>query len=354
MAGFRDGMTYGYSNARVKAMESRLIGGEMFERMLAAKEKESIVGMLLQTSYKDYIEEFGGVAAMDTLIDFALSKSLGDETNKLVLVAPKHQKNLILPLVGIWDVHNIKLILGAVETKKGFDQISRYLISSRYIDSEEAKEIVTSEDVEGAINRLMGSTPYSDVLAVALETYKKSKSMVEVNSQIERAYYAKLSSTITKLTEIDRNAATLVRKNIDMRNIITLLKGKKYGLSFAALSGLLIQNGSVGISRLERIYESSKSLEALIDNTDVFDLRKALEQYNASKNKALVIFEIAMRSNIFIDALRTVRHSVLSFGSIIGFFYLKEIEVFTIRILVKGKAYMLSDDEIRSMITWLK
>src|SRR5271157_5954962 len=121
MPGFRDAIRYGYSNTRVKAMESKLVARDAIERMLAAKEVESLGAMLLQTSYKGYVEEFGGTKAMDKLIDFALSKSLGKETNKLVDVAPNAKREIVRDIVGVWDMSNIKFMLGAMSTGRGFD-----------------------------------------------------------------------------------------------------------------------------------------------------------------------------------------------------------------------------------------
>ncbi len=354
MPGVRSAIKYGYSNARVKAMGSKLVGRGTLERMLAAKEPGSIAAMLLQTDYKQDVEKFGGVKAMGTLVDFVLSKNLGSESSKLISIAPKDQRHIVTAIVGVWDIDNIKLIVEALASNKSFDEVSRYITDSKYVGSGVAKEAMGTKSVDAALQKLMLQTPYSRMIKPALETYKKTGSVIEANSILERNYYLQLGSTISELMRIDTDAAVLIKKRIDMRNMLTLLRGKKLGADFQKISGSILPNGGMGAKKLEKMFREAKDIDSLVESTKAFDLKQALASYKASKSKPLLLFEIAMMNEIFATALRTVRHSVLSFGAIIGFFYMKEIEVFTLRVLIKGKDYGLSDDEIKDMISWLK
>ena len=333
MPGFRDAIRYGYSNTRVKAMESKLVARDAIERMLAAKETESMGAMLLQTSYKGYVEEFGGTKSMDKLIDFALSKSLGKETNKLVAVAPPAHREIVRDIVGVWDMSNAKFMIGAMGR---------------------VKEAMATNSIESAIGKLAAATPYKQEMRSALNAYRKSKDLMEVDSAIDVAYYAKLGSTIEKLRKINRESAQLIARRIDLKNALMLLNAKRHGREFSEIRGYLVRNGSVGIAALGKAFESSKSVDALAVSIGAFDLKQAAAEYAAGKGRSLMIFEIAMMNELFRDALKAVRHSVLSFGTIIAFLYLKEIEVSTLRIIIKGKSYGLGDDEIRRMITWFK
>jgi V/A-type H+-transporting ATPase subunit C len=354
MPGIGAAMKYGYSNTRVKAMGSKLIKKETFERMLAAKEPESMAAMLLQTDYKSDVEKLGGVKAMGTLIDFVLSKNLGRETSKLISIAPKDQRDIITAIAGVWDVSNIKLVIEAASSGKSFDDFSRYIIDSKYVGPETVREALGAKSVEGAIEKLMLKTPYSGILRQALDAYKKGHSSLDASGALENAYYLQLGSTISSLMKIDNEAAALIRKRIDMRNILMLMEAKRQNSDPVGVLARILPNGSISAQRLEKLYRDSKNVESLAEGVKRFNLKGAIAEYSASKSKPLLLFEIAMLNEIFSDALRGVRHSNLSFGVIIAFLYLKEIEVFTLRILIKGKSYGLSDQEIRGMISWLK
>jgi Archaeal/vacuolar-type H+-ATPase subunit C len=75
-SGFSAARKYAYSNARVKAMESKLVGKELMSQIAAAKEQGAALSILMQTDYRDDLEEFGGVNIKGEMIDFALSRNL--------------------------------------------------------------------------------------------------------------------------------------------------------------------------------------------------------------------------------------------------------------------------------------
>ncbi|MCL5239103.1 MAG: V-type ATPase subunit [Candidatus Marsarchaeota archaeon] len=354
MPGLKDAMKYAYSNTRVKAMESKLVSRETLERMLAAKDPGSIAAMLLQTEYKSDVERFGGVKAMGTLVDFALSKNLGKEISKLISIAPKDQRAIMIAIVGEWDIGNIKVMLEAVASKKRYEDVSEYIIDTKYAGLSIAKEATAAKSVDEAIAWLTLHTPYAEMLDSALDAYKRSHSVVEANAALEQSYYLKLGGTIQRLSTIDREAAGLIRSRIDMRNVLLLLEAKKHRLDFSVVSGRILPNGTMQTGALEKLFKDAKDAGELAASAKAFGLKQAAAEYAASGTKPLMIFEIAMLNEIFRKALRSVRHSVLSFGALVAFLYLKEVEVFTLRILIKGRSYGLSDTEIKGMISWLK
>ena len=81
-----------------------------------------------------------------------------------------------------------------------------------------------------------------------------------------------------------------------------------------------------------------------------FDLRNALEVYR--RNGQLLSFEIGMRNGILDSSIRLLRHAVLSFGTIIAYMYMKEIEVYTLRISINSAHYGLSKEDLSRLMIW--
>lgn len=350
--GYEAAAMYGYSTARVKAMESKLLSNETFDHMLAAKDTASIIGMLLQTNYKQYIEQFGGVPAMDKLIDSALSRSLGDDTSKLITIAPLTQKKIARAIFGRWDVFNIKLTIEAKASKKKYEDIERYVIDSNYVGKRLIRDAMQEQSVDGAIGKLMQGSHYDDILREALNIYKKTNSINLVNGAIDKMYYVQLSNIIFKLVDVDPWANVLIKKDIDMKNALLLIRAKKHSMKFENVKDYIVPNGNTAIEEWQKSYDLAKNFELFLEEIKAFDIKQAISEYNASKNKSLLLFEISIRNQIFKDGIRVLKHSVLSFGALVAYFYLKEIEVFSLRILIKSKVYGLSDDEIKRMIVW--
>ena len=344
--------TYGYSSTRVKAMESKLLDSATINQLSKMDDVASMVGLLLQTSYKEYIEEFGGKDVRGDLIDFALSKSLENDVKKLIAIVPKEQKEMTARIVGRADAQNIKLIFYAKTAGKSFDDISRYIVESYNLDTETMKRAIEEQTLDAAVERLAVRSPYGNIIREALATYKKSGNLTEVNAVIDVGFFKELEGAIRKLTEVSRESASVVRMDIEMRNILALLRAKRHNLDIDRLTALLLDRGLTSIPMLRSMFESSKDVHDLVEKVKTFDLKKALELYDRKKGKQMLIFELSMRSAIFRRAAAVLQHSTLSYAVIMGYFYLKEMEVFTLRILINGKTYGLTREEIAEMVDW--
>lgn len=201
-------------------------------------------------------------------------------------------------------------------------------------------------------NKFMMNTPYLKTLQKALETYKKTKSAIDASSEIDKEYYMELGNGITGLRIMHNESALIIKMDIDMKNLLLLIKAKRAGLKFTDISERIIGGGRMAAGELEQLYTSSKDIESMVSQIKIYDLKSALDVYRSSKRKQLLVFEIGMRNSIFNDSMRLLRHSILSFGAILAYSYMKEIELFTLRILIQGRVYGLSREEIERLIVW--
>ncbi len=353
-SGMDAAMHYGYSSARVKAMEAKLIGKKTMQEIMNAKDVSSIIALLFQGDYKEDLESFGGLAIKNELVDFALSKNLAKNTSRLAQITPTTERSLIRAVIGKWGLYNVKLAIEAKERKADYESISKYVIDFGRYNAAAIKEAMREESVEGMLNKFMINSPYLATLQEALEVYKKSKSAVGTAAAIDKSYYRELGKTIVGLRIIHNEPAQILKMDIDMKNLLILIKAKRAGLKFSDFAGSIIMHGRMEPAELEQLYSGSKDIESMMSQVKTYDLKNAVEVYKSSKKKQLLIFEIGMKNSIFNESIRLLKHSILSFGAILIYSYLKEIEVFTLRILIHGRLYGLSKDEIERLIVWKK
>ncbi|MGI0141516.1 MAG: V-type ATPase subunit [Candidatus Micrarchaeales archaeon] len=352
VAGYEAASIYGYSTARVKAMESKMITRDTMQSIINSKDVASMLSILVQTDYKKELEEFGGVNIKSDMIDFALSKNLGHNVDKLITVAPIVNRDIVRSIAGKWDLYNIKLAIEAKEKGSGFSEVSKYVVDYGMYNASALKELMGEPNVESMIGRMIINSPYRKILTGALESYRKDKSSLQAAIVIDKMYYAQLSSIIIKLLDMHHESAQIIKLSIDTKNLLLLIRGKKYGVKFSDFGGNLIENGTIKMPHLRDLYENSKDLESLVKEIKVFDLTDALDRYKNSKRKELMTFEIAMSNSIMEKSMKLLKHSVLSIGTIVAYSYLKEIEVFTLRIIIKGKTYGLGKEEMARMMVW--
>ncbi len=350
LAGYSAASVYGYSSARVKAMEAKLLDRSTMQNILNAKDPSTILSILFQTEYKKSISEYGGLNIKTELIDFALSKNLAENVGKLVTITPTTQRKITRALVGKWDLYNVRLALEAKDRRVGYDAISSQVIDYGPYNAAFIKEVLREETIEGMLAKFLINSPYVDILQGALETYRKSKSMVETVARMDELYYDALESVLLSLKNLHYESGMILKMDIDMKNVMMLLRAKKAALKFADVASSLIDRGSMDKKTLESIFNGSADVEAMVGQIKNFDLKEALAVYKTSKR--MLAFEIGMRNTIFVTSLALLKHSILSYGTIVGYIYLKEIEIFTLRILIKAKFYGLSKEEIARLMVW--
>jgi vacuolar-type H+-ATPase subunit C/Vma6 len=244
----------------------------------------------------------------------------------------------------------VKRVLEAMDRKQPYDAISRYVISSTEFTPIVLQDAMRADSIEGALSRLMRNAHYRNILGMALATYKKTGNVLDAMATIDIAHYMELAALAPELAKRHDASAKLLGMDIEMRNIITLIRAKRKDLTFAQISPSLIRNGGIKTKALAKLYNSSDSVVAFASKVKSFDLKNAAEAYKT--NGQLLSFEISMRNQIFNASLKLLRLSVLSFGSLVDYVYLKEIEVFTLRALVKSKEYGLAKEEISKLVVW--
>lgn len=351
-AGLKNARKYGYSSARANAMKSKLLDKKTMQEVISAKDIGSIIGVLFERDYRTEIEEFGGLKIKNDLMDFALSKNFAKRITKLVKLSQGKDRTIMQGVVGKWDLYNIRLAIEAKERKKSFDEIARYIIDVGRYNATTIKEAMREDSIEGIISKFMINSPYKRVLSETLETYKKTKSTYEALSAMDREYYAYLARLATTLGSTDRSAATILKMDIDMHNILTLIRAKRLNLKFQAIGSLVISNGNIGIETLEQAYNNSKDISELASQIKLFDLRDAIEFFKKDPHKQLITFEIGLKNAILNKGIKSLGPRILSFGTMLAYMYMKDTEVSTLRVLINGKAYGLERDDIARLIGW--
>ncbi|MEM0201311.1 MAG: V-type ATPase subunit, partial [Candidatus Micrarchaeaceae archaeon] len=235
-------------------------------------------------------------------------------------------------------------------SNSSFDKISSYIIDYGEHNKLSVKEIMKEDSIEHILQRFMINSHYSNILQEALNTYTKTKNISDTINKINLLYYKSLSKSMRQLSTNGEVAARIIRLEIDMKNILSLIRGKALNLEYSQIQEAIIENGTLKEEDLKKLFVSSNSMESMISKINIFDLKTALNQY--TKHKRLIGFEISMRSSIFKLALKILTYSVLSLTTVISYVYLKEIELSVLRAIIKSKEYNLDSNELSELIIW--
>ncbi len=331
-------------------MESKLIDVATMRGIAEAKDIGAALAILFQTDYGPAITKFGGMEISPAMLDFALSENLAERVNVLARITPKGDRRIIREMISRWDLNNVKRVLEALDRKQHYDAISRYVIAAGEFPPLALQQAMAEGSIEGALSRLAHNTHYRQALTSALTAYKKTGNVLDALEAMDLAHYMERAKIAEELDARHDAAASIVRMDIDMRNIITLLRAKRSGLRFSEASRKLVGNGNTPMGALSEAYSASNDVASFAAKLQQFDLGRAIELYR--QHGDMIAFEISMRNQIFKTSRRLLRLSLLSIGALVDYLYLKQMEMFALRSLIKGKEYGLTQEEISRLVVW--
>ncbi len=331
-------------------MESKLMDVATMRSIAEAKNTGSVLAILLQTDYGQALTKFGGMEISPAMLDFALSENLAGRLNALARITPKRDLPIIREMISRWDMNDVKRVLEALDRRQPYDSVSRYIIGAGEFPPAVLQQAMSEGGVEGALARLAHNAHYRQALSGALAAYRRTGNVLDALEAIDMAHYAERATVVDKLEKRRDSAAGLIRMDIDMRNIITLLRAKRGGLRFQQVERKLVANGNTQIAQLAKAYAGCDDVASFAAKLEGFDLSGAIGAYRSDGN--MITFEISMRNQIFRTSRRLLRQSLLSVGALVDYVYLKQIEMFTLRALVKSKEYGLTQDEVSRLVVW--
>ncbi len=341
-------LKFGYANARVKAMKTGLLGEKEMGSLMDAKSADEAFALLEKTQYRQ--DMVAGALKEKTpadRIEFALSRNFSAAMKKIVRISPKEVRPVILGLFEKYEINNLKIIILAKHLGHSKEQFAPYIMDVGVLSRGRMQKAIEAKGVkEFAIE--LGGTEYGSALAKAMKEYDKDKDPVHLLAGLDEYYYSKLSGLDAGSYGGGRAITKMAKAQADAKNISSVLRAKKEGLSEEKAMKSVIGHGSVSKDRLRQAAGAKNVEEAAKHFERDFSLAKAIESYK--KSGSIIPLETAVEKAVAKKGLKLLRNSVLSVGAIAGFLCLKEEEISNIRKIVRAKEFSIPSSELQEMI----
>lgn len=336
---------YAYANARVKAMKSRLIPRSRIRELIDVNSASEVAAVLEQFEYRDELLELGLRHRGADLVEFALSRNLAKAGRKLLMIMPERDKPVLASLLRRWDIHNLKTIMAGKHLRKSADSIEPFLVAAGELSTALLARLLEQPDVASVITALAG-TEYAKRLQPLADAYASGKGVLPLLNALDAQYYEMLSAEALGIR--DPHAKALLKDEIDTKNVMSIMRAKANGVPADAAEKWLIAGGSLGTSMLRNLLAMGSVLEVAESVKARFNLEKELEHYK--EDGSLAHFEAAMERGIAERGASALASSCLSICAVLGYLYLKEIEVGNIRKIVRAKEFALPKGSITGMV----
>jgi V/A-type H+-transporting ATPase subunit C len=332
---------YAYITGRVRAMKTKLIPSEMYPRLLSMDVSE-IARYLEETQYKDEIDLLAKDYSRTELVEHATFANLAKTYRKLLDVSIDEPQFLILEYLRRWDIWNIKTILRGKFYGASDAEILKYLVPAGDLDVEFLDGLAKKESIQEVIQALDGTD-----FAGALSQYD-GKSLASVENALDKLYYFRMERAVGGTLSVGGGLLLkYVRREIDIKNLITLFRMNRAGIEASIVQENLLSGGKLH-DELSRM--AGQPYGEFLRGLEGYPFWSAISDVANAEKDGVSRIEARLKAYLVRYAWSLSNYHPLSILPVLGYIVSKETEVANIRKIVRGKEAGLPADLIEEQV----
>lgn len=335
--------------ARVRAKKAKLLRADTYQKMLLMSVSE-IGRMLGESEYRREITEYGSTMEGASLIEFATYRNLAACLKDVLHYCNSELREMVASYLGKWDAHNVKVVLRGRYASMSAEETEGQLIAAGSFSLDFLRKLMHLERVEDVLAAVIkAGLPLS---RDAAESYLKTRRLSTLEDDIDKGHYRKLLQTATD-EEAKSVFITFVRREIDVRNLQTVLRLKTEGLAPQQKLPYLVPGGlDFGMRSLRQLAELA-TVEEMINAIRARRRYASAIQADGKYGRGWADIRpvaIGLDRMHATESQKMERLYPLSILPVLDYMLRKELEVKNIRIVARGKESGLSAEEIRSVL----
>lgn len=327
---------YGYTVARLRAMENRLLDDSVLQRLIDSGDLDSAMKVLGETVYASWFAELKTNAEFDKAIESELLYVY----NEVAKFAPDAKLVEICRLP--YDFHNVKVLLKSqILQREGEDRRFELLTHLGNIPTDDMIMAVESEDF-----RLL---PYNLHLAFpkALALWEQTHNVLDVECFLDGVLFREM---LKMARELDYETPLLwVRGKIDAENLRNMLRLKRMEKDTTAVEPYLHAGGFVSVEKLLAML--SEPIESWTRVLSYADIGQALSLIQDSSDMNALLVEMEKVLDDYITGiLKTAKYGAFAPENVLSYLWNKEIEAKNLRIALVSVANGMDKDLARRLM----
>lgn len=215
---------FGYINARVKGLKSKLLTEDFYVQALNSSDFPAFLSALAQTPYMQDLEEaqsrYSGLPAVDQ----ALARNFYRTTRSILNFSDGYPHRLIALLLRRYDLANLKAIARAKHAGRDSEDALAALLPAGELKPAVLEHLAAAPDLRAMVQVLtLAQHPLAPAFTVAVRKYTDDQDLYELELDLDRAFTASLRETAEKLP-LPASFRNYIALEIDATNLRTALK----------------------------------------------------------------------------------------------------------------------------------
>lgn len=322
VATIRDSLEFGFATGRVRVCETRLLGRSQIERLLDADSLEEQVRILSESVYGGYLDDVSGIED----IEFAFHRVSADLLGRFLESAnlPVH----VVRFLRIFEDYNeLRGLLKAEALGLAPDA---FLTGLGSVSAEDLAAGRLPADLASALSIIRGKALLGDE-SLAIDRIDQV-----VDTEMYRALFkqatADKSGFLSKMAEV----------MADVANVKVLVRAKVRGFSFDTVASSFVEGGSLTQESLAGAYRySAEEAAAYLAGFGLF------RKVDPEALFDTVRFDVTADTVIARHAREKAMLVAAGPEPILAYFFLRRMEIATVRTLLFGMAAGVSSELLR-------
>jgi len=335
---------YPYTYVRANVMRSLLIKREDYHKLMKMS-LNGVTSYLQDSFYKKEIDKFAADYSGIDLLEVALNANLASSFNKLRRISPPELRLLINIYAKRKDIDDIKSIIRVKYTGSGEKDMQKIVFAAGSLDYDFFLNLFRMDSIEEILkkNKIVPFTR----LEKAYQTFEKEKTLRDIETELDRYYYEQVFKFTKLLPESGKLFRNFLKSEIEIRNIMTLLRLYREKMDKEEIKKYTLFSGSL-VNDLIKSNDQRELIEKIAKSKYKEILKEGIEKF---KNEdSLIDIEISLYNYLLNKSVLMLHQHPLSVDSILSYMFAKEIEIKNLRLLTRGKQLGLSEEFIEKQL----
>jgi V/A-type H+-transporting ATPase subunit C len=346
-AGARD---YGYANARIRGMRSRLLRADALDRLMEAPDLHQLIQELMQTEYAQDLEETLLQGRGATEISEGLKRNLVRTYRKVFGFLNDEAKDICSTLLGRWDVFNIKTILRGKHVQLSAEEIGEGLLPVGRLTQIDLDGLLAQGDIRGVVDTAVTwELPQAPAMRDGYVEYQKTGELADLELALDRYFAAWAAERLDRRNRNYVMGSRILGMQVDILNLVMVFRAARENLQPEQSEEYFLYGGRDVSLDLYQQLTALSDIDEVLDGLRGTHFGKILDDAAVRylETTSIATFERALEDYFTRKVIAVGGTDPLGVGIPIAYLWGKQNEVTNVRIITKGKAIGIPADRTR-------
>jgi V/A-type H+/Na+-transporting ATPase subunit C len=344
------GSDYGYSNARIRGMRSRLLDRSFLDRLIEEPSVTRLIQDLTETEYGPDLEEALIHGRDATNVDIALTSNMVRTFQKIMGFLNPEAEYLVTTLLGRWDIFNVKTILRAKHMHLPIEELKGGLLPAGQLAPIDLEHLAGANDIRAVVDiAATWGLPMAGALREGHAEFMRTGELASLELALDRYYTEWARQRLARRGANTRMAQKVLAMQVDVANLVMVLRLQNADIENVDVGKFFLEGGAHVTMDLYLALAGMSDIDEVLDRLRGTAYGRALDDVSMTylEQNTISVFERALEDLFTRRTLGIAKGDPLGIGVAISYLWAKQNEVTNLRIIVKGKSVGMPVDRVR-------